>query len=168
MDSFGKLNFIINLASIYKPIPHEKIKEKDWDENINIHLKGGFLLGQIFQNILVKNHGRMIHFSDWVADSGRPTYKNYLSYYVSKKGIIGLTEAQALEMAPHVLVNAIAPGPILPPLAASKKVKFEVQKQTPLKKWGGVVEIVKTVLFLLKTDFITGECIRVDGGRHLI
>jgi NAD(P)-dependent dehydrogenase (short-subunit alcohol dehydrogenase family) len=66
------------------------------------------------------------------------------------------------------LVNAIAPGPILPPLAASKKVKFEVQKQTPLKKWGGVVEIVKTVLFLLKTDFITGECIRVDGGRHLI
>ena len=77
------------------------------------------------------------------------------------------TQAQALELAPGVLVNAIAPGPILPPAGIKNEEVKNISKVTPLKKWGGPNEIAKAVLFLCDTDFVTGECVRVDGGRHL-
>jgi len=111
--------------------------------------------------------GRIINFSDWISASGRPRYKEYLPYYVSKTGILGLTQGLALELAPDILVNAIAPGPILAPPDITPEEDEEVQKATPLKRWGGSIEIAKVVLFLIETDFVTGECIRVDGGRHL-
>ncbi|MGI8783853.1 MAG: SDR family oxidoreductase, partial [Acidobacteriota bacterium] len=88
-------------------------------------------------------------------------------YYVAKMSVLGLTEALALELAPEILVNAIAPGPILPPPDLSKEEYDEVARATPLGRWGGPEEIARTAVFLLETDFVTGECIRVDGGRHL-
>ena len=112
--------------------------------------------------------GRIVNFSDWVAASRRPRYPGYLPYYVAKMAVIGLTEALALELAPdHILVNAIAPGPILPPDDFSEEDADEVVKATPLGRWGGEAEIVKAVLALVESDFITGETIRVDGGRHV-
>lgn len=72
-----------------------------------------------------------------------------------------------MELAPDILVNTIAPGPILRPPDLSEEEDAEVKRATPLGRWGGAEEIAKTVLFLVETDFITGECIRVDGGRHL-
>ncbi len=111
--------------------------------------------------------GRIVNFTDWVAVSDRPRYKDYIPYYVSKVGVKGLTEALALELAPHILVNAVAPGPILAPPDITPADNEEVMKNTPLKKWGGAEEIAKAVLFLIETDFVTGECLRVDGGRHL-
>lgn len=83
-------------------------------------------------------------------------------------GVLGLTQALALELAPNVLVNAIAPGPILPPQNMSNEETRNIKQVTPLGRWGGAVEIAKAVMFLLETDFVTGECIRVDGGRHLL
>jgi NAD(P)-dependent dehydrogenase (short-subunit alcohol dehydrogenase family) len=70
-------------------------------------------------------------------------------------------------LAPKVLVNAIAPGPILPPPGLSAQEYDAVIKATPLARWGGAEEIAKAVVFLVETDFVTGETIRVDGGRHL-
>jgi len=78
-----------------------------------------------------------------------------------------LTEALALELAPKILVNAIAPGPILPPPDLTPEENAEVARATPLGRWGGEMEIAKAVLRLVESDFITGETIRVDGGRHL-
>lgn len=102
-----------------------------------------------------------------MAASGRPRYKEFVPYYVAKHGVIGLAESLALEWAPEILVNTIAPGPILKPSHLSEKEEKEVTKLTPLRRWGGPQEIAKAVLFLIDTDFVTGECIRVDGGRHL-
>ncbi len=112
--------------------------------------------------------GRIINFSDWLAVSDRPRYKGYLPYYVAKKAVMGLTEALALEVAEDlILVNAIAPGPILAPPDTADEEFEAVEKATPLGRWGGGEEIAKAVVALIETDFITGETIRVDGGRHV-
>jgi NAD(P)-dependent dehydrogenase (short-subunit alcohol dehydrogenase family) len=112
--------------------------------------------------------GRIINFSDWVARSGRPRYAGYLTYYVAKAGVVGLTEALALELASdQILVNAIAPGPIVAPEDISDEEFVKVERATPLGRWGGEIEIAKAVLALIDSDFISGETIRVDGGRHL-
>jgi NAD(P)-dependent dehydrogenase (short-subunit alcohol dehydrogenase family) len=112
--------------------------------------------------------GRIVTFTDWIAASGRPRYAGYLPYYVAKTGVIGLTEALALELAPdRILVNAVAPGPILPPEGSSSEEQEAVIRATPLGRWGGSDEIVKAVVLLVETDFITGETVRVDGGRHI-
>ena len=78
-----------------------------------------------------------------------------------------MTQSLALELAPEVLVDAVAPGPILMPPGLSPAENDEVIDATPLRGWCGAVEIAKTVLFLVESDFVTGECIRVDGGRLL-
>jgi NAD(P)-dependent dehydrogenase (short-subunit alcohol dehydrogenase family) len=112
--------------------------------------------------------GRIVNFSDWVARSGRPRYLGYLSYYVAKTAVIALTEALALELASdQILVNAIAAGPIVAPDGTTDEEFAAVERATPLGRWGGELEIAKAVLALVESDFITGETIRVDGGRHL-
>lgn len=163
-----KLDILINMASLYSRTPLKNITKRSWNDNIEANLHSAYTLSLLSAPIMKKRGaGRIINFSDWVTASGRPRYKDYLPYYVSKAGIIGLTEGLALELAPEILVNTIAPGPILPPAKLTKKEAREVTMATPLKRWGGSIEIAKTVLFLIETDFITGECIRVDGGRHL-
>ncbi|HSF99840.1 MAG TPA: SDR family oxidoreductase, partial [Vicinamibacterales bacterium] len=113
--------------------------------------------------------GRIVNFTDWVAASGRPRYKGYVAYFVAKAGVKALTEVLALELAADdILVNAIAPGPILAPPDISAEERRAVEQVTPLGRWGGPQEIVKATLALIETDFITGETIRVDGGRHLL
>jgi NAD(P)-dependent dehydrogenase (short-subunit alcohol dehydrogenase family) len=112
--------------------------------------------------------GRIVNFTDWVAASRRPRYPGYVPYYVAKMGVIALTEALALELAAdHILVNAIAPGPIIPPEGISPDELEAVVRATPLGRWGGSEEIARAVLLFMDSDFITGETIRVDGGRHV-
>ena len=112
--------------------------------------------------------GRIVNVSDWTAASRRPRYRGFVPYYVAKAGVIALTEALALELAEdQILVNAIAPGPIVAPEGTSEEDVASVEKTTPLGRWGGGVEIAKAVVALVEMDFITGETIRVDGGRHL-
>ena len=166
---WGGIDFLINLASIYNSSPLMEITEREWDNNININLRSAFFCAQaVAPAMRLRGGGRIINFTDWTAASNRPRYRGYIPYYVSKMGIIGLTESLALEMASeNILVNAIAPGPIIPPPDLSKKNIKKVKENTPLGRWGGAQEIVKLVLNLVESDFITGECIRVDGGRHI-
>ena len=168
IQELGGVDILVNVASSYHSAPFEQMSEADWDGQLDSNLKSVFLCSQaVAANMKARGGGRIINFADWIAASGRPRYKDYLAYYVSKKGVIGLTEALALELAPEVLVNAIAPGPILPPPGISEEENQEVLNATPLGRWGGEMEIAKTVISLIESDFITGECIRVDGGRHV-
>lgn len=165
-SALGAPQIVINMASIYEQTPFPAIKEQDWDRIVDANLKSAFLTVK-FAAPFMKAGGRVVNFSDWVAASGRPRYKNFVPYFSAKAGVLGLTQAQALELAPHVLVNAIAPGPIMPPTKITNEEVRNIKKATPLGKWGGPLEIAKAVLFLCETDFVTGECVRVDGGRHL-
>ena len=163
----GRLDVLINMASIYRPRPLMTMTAKEWDEDLNVNLRAAFIASQAAARHMQAGGGRIVNFSDWLAASGRPAYKDFVAYYVAKAGVKALTEALALELAPKILVNAIAPGPILPPPDLTPEENAEVARATPLGRWGGETEIAKAVLTLVESDFITGETIRVDGGRHL-
>lgn len=168
-SGLGRLDVLINMASAYVSKPFDELGEADWDRAVAVDLKGAFLCAlAAVPHMRTAGGGRIINFSDWVARSGRPRYRGLLPYYVAKAGVVGLTEGLALELAgDRILVNAIAPGPIRPPDDMDAKEIREVEKATPLGVWGGDQEVVKTVVALVESDFITGETIRVDGGRHL-
>lgn len=163
----GRLDVLVNMASVYKSRPFATMTGGEWDQDLNINLKAVFIAAQAAAPHMQAGGGRIVNFSDWLAASGRPHYPDFVAYYTAKAGVKALTEALALQLAPTILVNAIAPGPILPPPDLSDAEKKEVADATPLGRWGGELEIAKTVLALIETDFITGETIRVDGGRHV-
>jgi NAD(P)-dependent dehydrogenase (short-subunit alcohol dehydrogenase family) len=165
----GRLDVLINMASIYRSQPLAEIDDARWDEGINVDLKAAYLCARsAIPHMRAAGGGRIINFSDWVAASGRPRYTGYLPYFVAKRAIIGLTEALALELAAdQILVNAIAPGPILAPENTSDDELKSVESATPLGRWGGESEIATAVVFLIESGFVTGETIRVDGGRHV-
>ena len=167
--AFGRLDVLVNMASVYVERPFDELTAADWDATINVDLRAAFLCSvAAAPHMRERGGGRIINFSDWTAKSGRPRYRGLLPYYVAKGGVIALTEALALELASdNILVNAIAPGPILAPPETTDQEFGAVEQATPLGRWGGEKEIAKAVLALLDGDFITGETLRVDGGRHV-
>ena len=169
VGSLGRLDVLINMASVYNERSFDSLRVEDWDQAMHVDLRAAFLCSHAaVPHMRVQGGGRIINFGDWVARSGRPRYRGYLPYYVAKAGVIALTEALALELAgDNILVNAIAPGPILPPPSTTDEEKKAVEDATPLGRWGGEHEIAKAITALVDSDFITGETIRVDGGRHL-
>ena len=166
---FGRLDILVNMASVYRERPLDEVTVEDWDAQLSIDLRAAWLCSHAaIRHMRQSRGGRIVNFSDWVARSGRPRYRGYLPYYVAKAGVIALTEALALELATdQILVNAIAPGPIVAPPGTSAADSAAVEQATPLGRWGGEIEIAKTVIALVESDFITGETIRVDGGRHV-
>lgn len=168
-DELGRIDILICMASVYKSKPFDEQTEADWDANLDVDVKGSYLCARaVVPYMRTTGGGRIINFTDWLARSGRPRYKGMLPYYVAKSAVIGLTEALALELAEYnILVNAIAPGPILAPPETDDEERKSVEKATPLGRWGGEHEIARAVVALIDADFITGETIRVDGGRHL-
>jgi len=167
--ALGRLDVLINMASLYRRTDLDLLDESGWDAALAVDLKAAFLCSRAaVPHLRRAGGGRIVNFTDWVAASGRPRYKGYLPYFVAKRGVIGLTEALALELAEEqILVNAIAPGPILAPEGTTDEELKTVESATPLGRWGGETEIFRAVLFLLESGFVTGETIRVDGGRHV-
>ncbi len=169
VEQLGGIDVLINMASVYVEKPFDALTVADWNAVADVDVRGAFLCAHAaVPHMRARGGGRIINFSDWVARSGRPRYRGFLPYYVAKAGVAALTEALALEVAgDNILVNAVAPGPILPPAAATEEEIAAVERATPLGRWGGAAEIAKAVVALVESDFITGETIRVDDGRHL-
>jgi NAD(P)-dependent dehydrogenase (short-subunit alcohol dehydrogenase family) len=164
----GGPDILVCMASVYRKTPFADLDETAWSESLAADLGSVYRLAlAAAPGMQARGGGRIVAFADWLPASGRPRYKGYLPYYVAKAGVVGLVESLALEMAPAILVNAIAPGPILAPPGMGENEQREVMRATPLGRWGGPEEIARAVLFLIETEFVTGECLRVDGGRHL-
>ncbi|MSU60457.1 MAG: SDR family oxidoreductase [Candidatus Staskawiczbacteria bacterium] len=168
-QQFGRVDGLVHMAAIYEKSLWQDLSEKHWDKNMNVIAKSTFLFGKILGDELLKNDGdikgKMIFFADWSVLTS--PYKDYLAYNAAKSAVVGLTKSLAKELAPGVLVNAIAPGPMLRPPDLSDQENEEAMAGTPLKRWGGADEIAKGVCYLFDTDFVTGHILTIDGGRTI-
>jgi NAD(P)-dependent dehydrogenase (short-subunit alcohol dehydrogenase family) len=166
--ALGRLDILVNLASTYVRTPLETCTARTFTEAMDANARSAWLFAIHAAPAMRRaGGGRIVNVSDWLAVSGRPRYRGYTPYYASKAAVTAVTESLALELAPDILVNAVAPGPILAPPDTTPEEDAAVREATPLGRWGGPEEVAKAVLFLVETDFVTGESIRVDGGRHL-
>lgn len=163
---FGRLDILVNSASLYGKHLLEQVSESHWDAHLDTNLKGPFFLAQAAAQAMKKQKaGKIVNIID--SDVAKP-YKHYLPYLVSKAGMVGLTHCLAIELAPEIQVNGISPGPVLMQKDWGPKTIQAILKVTPLKRIGSPTDIANAVLFCLEgTDFMTGAIIPVDGGQHI-
>lgn len=164
VKTFGRIDVLVNNAAAYPRTPWASLDEKAWDGVLATNLKGPFLFAKAAGDRMLKQgSGKIVNIADW---AGERPYKHYLPYCVSKAGIIAMTKALALELAPTVQVNAVAPGPVLLPEGTSAGFKKAVIAATPLRRIGSPEDVANAVVFLIEgSDFITGALLPVDGGR---
>jgi pteridine reductase len=166
VQRFGRLDALVNNASSFYPSPVGEITTAVWDDLMGTNLRAPMFLSQAAAPAR-KSQGAIVNIVDIHAE--RPL-KNYVVYSVAKAGLAALTRSLARELAPEVRVNAVAPGPILWPENASfdEVSRQRIISHTLLKREGEPDDIAKAVHFLLaEATYVTGETIRVDGGRHI-
>lgn len=167
VDSFERLDVLINNASSFYPTPVGETIEKQWDDLIGSNLKAPFFLSQAAAPHLKKTHGCIVNMIDIHAE--RPL-RSYPVYCAAKAGLAMLTKSLARELAPEVRVNGVAPGTILwPEIDLDELTKQRIISRVPLKRSGDPDDIARTILFLVRdAGYITGQVIAVDGGRSVV
>jgi pteridine reductase len=171
VSRFGQIDALVNMASVYRRTPLATLEPGDFDAMIAANLAGPYhtsvaagrrILDQLAAGGI---KGKIVNVGDWATD--RP-YKDYLPYLVAKGGLTTLTLALARELAPDVTVNLVQPAMIDPPPDLSDADCAAVVAATPLRRVGTPADLNRLILYLLEgTDFATGACYRVDGGRFL-
>ncbi len=165
---WGRINALVNNASCFYPTAIGSTTERDWNDLMDSNLKAPFFLAQALAKELAKSSGCIINMADIYADK---PLKKYSVYSMAKAANAMLTKALAVELAPNVRVNGVAPGGILWPENSdqlSQIQKDALLAKVPLQRLGDTSDIAKTILFLIKdAPYINGQIIAVDGGRNL-
>ena len=160
----GGVDVLVNNASKYLRVPFDQLTEAVWEASLDVNLKAPFLLSwHLGRAMKARGRGHIINLADW---AGERPYNDYLPYCVAKAGVICLTKALAKALAPEVQVNAVAPGPVLPPDDLGAAERLAIARATPLKRFGKPDDVARCVRFLAEeADFSTGAVFLVDGGR---
>jgi len=165
---WGRLDILVNSAAIMQPKPFLDITPQDWDATIGVNLTGPFLFCQHAGRMMLaqsaQGGGVIINIAD---EAGLTPWPRYAHHSVSKAGVIMLTRAAALALAPRVRVNAIAPGPVLKPEGWTDEQWDKLRPATPLDRLGSPQDVVEAVSYLIRAEFVTGHVLVVDGGRVL-
>lgn len=161
----GTVTVLVNSASVFYPTPLETVNETHWREFIGSNLEGPFYLSQKIGLALAaaRRSGLIVNITDWTTIA-RP-YKDHVPYLASKAGLEMLTRALAVELAPHVRVNAVAPGAILFPESYTDKERDAVLRLIPLGREGKPEDIAEACVFMAEADYLNGITLAVDGGR---
>ena len=161
---FPSLDLLVNNASTFYPTPIEEISEDHWEKLIGSNLKGPLFLIQGLKDKLKASNGSIINITDTNLSKGVP---NYSIYSAAKAGLEAITKGLARELAPKIKVNAIAPGAMLEPpdVTWTEDQKNKVIESIPLNRMGSEQDIAEAVKFLAHSEYITGQVIKVDGGR---
>ena len=162
-ERFGRLDILVNNAANFLPGHVDDTTEQIWDDSLDTNLKGVFFCAQAAAPLLKANRGVIINFADVGGILGWP---GYISHCVSKAGVIMLTKCLAKALAPEVRVNAIAPGTITMP-GDAPDLEADYVRRAPLRRSGRPEDITEAVVFLIRSEFVTGQTLILDGGRTL-
>ena len=164
---FSRIDVLVNNASAFYPTPIKNASTDDWDKLIGSNLKGPLFLIKGLHKMIASVNGSIINITDTNLTKGVADFSVYIA---AKGGLQSITKGLARELAPNINVNAVAPGAMLEPpdVTWSDEKKASVIKNIPLKRMGSEKDIANTVKFLVNAKYITGQTIKVDGGRSLL
>lgn len=161
----GGVDILVNSASYFKTTPIPTDEFSAWKEVTAILIDGAFYCSNLFgREMIRRGEGAIVNIVDLSAWEPWP---HFAAHSVGKAALLAMTRQLALEFAPHVRVNAVAPGPVLPPPGYSPEKVAQTARHTLLGRWGSPEDVAEAVLFLVRADYITGDTITVDGGERL-
>ena len=165
IDSFGRLDVLINNASSFYPTPVGSITSKDWTNLVGSNMQGPLFLSQYCAKTLAQNSGVIINMVD--IHAARPL-KDHTLYCMAKSALVTMTQSLALELAPDIRVNAVAPGAILwPEMQINEEDKQQILNQVPAQRLGTMQDIAHAIKFLVDASYVSGQILAVDGGRSI-
>jgi pteridine reductase len=162
--NLGALDVLVNSSAVMERSPLGEVTAEGWDAMMALNLRAPFLLAQAAALHLSRARGAIVNIADLAAFE---TWPAYIPHGISKAGIVYMTRALARTLAPNVRVNAIAPGAVLLPDEWRETDAAKLRESTPLARLGSPEDVVGAMLYLLRADYVTGEAIIVDGGRHV-
>lgn len=164
--AFGRIDILVNNAARFERRPALEISVEEWDRVLNLNLRAPFFCAQRAARLMqAAGGGKILNIADVGAFQPWPGYAHHS---ISKAGLVMMTRVLARALAPDIQVNAIAPGPVMPQEDLSPEERRELAEMTALKRLGTPDDVAKTVLFLVRSDYITGETVIVDGGKMLM
>jgi pteridine reductase len=144
--------------------PVGEVLVEDWDAMFALNLRAPFFLSQAAARVMEKHGGAIVNIADLAAFE---TWRGYIPHAITKAGVVQMTRSLAHALAPKIRVNAVAPGPVLLPEGWTQEQADKLISTTPLGRLGSPEDVAQAVLYLLSADYVTGETIIVDGGRHV-
>jgi pteridine reductase len=161
---FGELDVLVNSAAVMLRTPVGEVLVEDWDAMFALNLRAPFFLCQSAARAMGERGGAIVNIADLAAFE---TWKGYIPHSITKAGIVQMTRGLAHALAPKIRVNAVAPGSVLLPEGWTQEQADKLISTTPLGRLGSPDDVAQAVLYLLGADYVTGETIIVDGGRHV-
>jgi pteridine reductase len=166
MRAFSRIEILVNSAALFYRTPFPSLMEADWDRFMAVNLKAPFLLSRLVgEHMCRQGVGKIINLADI---AGSKAWADFIPYSVSKAGLLALTAGLAKALAPAVQVNAISPGTVLLPEGSTPEEREQAVRLVPLRRLGSPEDVTRAALYLLESDFVTGEVLSVDGGQRLI
>ena len=163
-EAFGGVDVLVNSASLWMKTPFPMDEVDDWHRVTNILINGSFYCANaVAPLMLARGEGAIVNIVDLAAFEPWP---DFIAHSVGKAALLALSRQLALELAPAVRVNAVAPGPVLPPPDYTEAMVARTARKTLLNRWGAAEDIAEAVLFFLEADYVTGEVLAVDGGER--
>jgi pteridine reductase len=161
----GRLDVLVNSAAVMHRLSFEDTSAEQWDAIHDLNLRAVFFCTQGAAPALRASRGRVVNLADL---AGLEPWSGFAAHSISKAGVIMLTKVLALSLAPDVTVNAIAPGAVLVPEDYDAEERERLARGTPLRRLGAPSDVISALLYLVEGgDFVTGEVLVVDGGRHI-
>lgn len=164
LEQEGGLDILVNSAAVMRRTPVGEVTAAQWDEMFALNVRAPFFLSQRAAPALARAHGSIVNIADLAAFESWPAY---VPHSVTKAALVQMTRALARALAPDVRVNAVAPGVVLLPEGWSEADAEHLRRTTPLQRLGDPEDVARAVEYLVEAEYVTGETLVVDGGRHV-
>ena len=161
---FGGLHVLVNSAAVMLRTPVGEVLVEDWDAMFALNLRAPFFLSQAAARVMGERGGVIVNIADLAAFE---TWRGYIPHAITKAGLVQMTRGLAHALAPRIRVNAVAPGSVLLPEGWTQEQADKLISTTPLRRLGSAEDVAQAVMYLICADYVTGETIIVDGGRHV-